>query len=125
MKGPNISVRIDVQKQQSLGSFKQDQIWYRGQKGIYNFKLFDAQSNTLQGITIYYLDREMNLIMRLDAEWGEWKEGHWLFHNLLITRFRTGEFPDPSKIRQQVVDLPEKPEDFKVVQKDAETHGLL
>jgi len=27
---------VEVQKQPSMGSFKQDQIWYRGQKGIYN-----------------------------------------------------------------------------------------
>ena len=35
----------------------------------------------------------MNLLMRLDAERGEWKEGRWLFHNILITRFPSGEFP--------------------------------
>ena len=118
-------LRIDVQKRQSLGSFKQDQIWYRGEKGIYNFRLFDAQRNRLQGITIHYVDREMNLIMRLDAQWGEWQEDHWLFHNLLITRFRTGEFPTLSIIGQQVVDLPEKPSDFKVVQKSADVMGYF
>ncbi len=114
---------IEVQKQKSLGSFKQDQIWYRGQKGIYNFRLFDVQSSTLRGITIYYLDHEMNLLMRLDAERGEWKEGHWLFHNILITRFPSGEFPTMTKVASQVVDIPETPDDFKVVQKDVETMG--
>ena len=116
---------IDVQKQKSMGSFKQDQIWYRGQKGIYNFRLFDAQTSTLQGITIHYLDRQMNLIMRIDAERGEWTEGRWLFHNVLITRFDDGEFPILSRVQQQVVDLPEKPSDFKVVQKDAEVMGYF
>ena len=38
---------IEVQKQKSMGSFKQDQIWYRGQMGIYNFRLFDARTGTL------------------------------------------------------------------------------
>jgi lipopolysaccharide export system permease protein len=114
---------IEVQKRQSLGSFKQDQIWYRGQKGIYNFKLFDVQSGVLRGITLYYLDHDMNLIMRLDAEWGEWKEGRWLFHNLLITRFPSGEFPAILNMATQVADIPEKPDDFKVVQKDVETMG--
>jgi lipopolysaccharide export system permease protein len=116
---------IEVQKRRSLGTFKQDQIWYRGQKGIYNIKLFDAQTNRLRGITIYYLDHEMKLNMRLDAEWGEWKEERWLFHNILITRFPADEFPTLEKITQQVIDLPEKPEDFKVVQKDVETMGYF
>ncbi len=114
---------IEVQKQKSMGSFKQDQIWYRGQRGIYNFRLFDAQSSTLRGITIYHLDREMNLQMRLDAERGEWKEGRWIFHNILITRFERGEFPTMTNIASQTADIPETPDDFKVVQKDVETMG--
>jgi lipopolysaccharide export system permease protein len=114
---------IEVQKQKSLGGFKQDQIWYRGQKGIYNFRLFDVQSSTIRGITIYYLDQEMNLLRRLDAERGEWKEGRWILHNVLITRFPGGEFPTMTKVASQVVDIPETPDDFKVVQKDVETMG--
>jgi lipopolysaccharide export system permease protein len=114
---------VEVQKQQSLGSFKQDQIWYRGKKGIYNFKMFDVHNVMLRGITIYYLDREMNLLMRLDAERGEWKDGRWRFHNILITRFSGSEFPAIEKIAEQTVDIPESPDDFKVVQKDVETMG--
>jgi lipopolysaccharide export system permease protein len=114
---------IEVQKRRSLGTFKQDQIWYRGQRGIYNIKLFDAQSNKLHGIAIYYLNQDMQLHRRLDAEWGEWKDGRWIFHNILHTRFPTGEFPVLERVTQQTIDLPEKPEDFKVVQKDVETMG--
>jgi len=116
---------VEVQKRQSLGSFKQDQIWYRGQKGIYNFKLFDVQSGILHGITLYYLDQEMNLIMRLDAERGEWVGGRWHFHNVLMTRFPDGEFPAIVKTATHVADIPEKPEDFKVVQKDVTTMGYF
>ncbi|MDA8125050.1 MAG: LPS export ABC transporter permease LptG [Deltaproteobacteria bacterium] len=116
---------VEVQKRHFMGSFKQDQIWYRGQKGIYNFNLFDPQANTLQGITIYYLDRDMNLQMRLDAEKGEWKEGHWLFHHLLITQFPNGQFPVLTKMAQQVTEIPETPEDFKVIQKDVEVMGYF
>ena len=123
-KAENIRL-VEVQRRPSMGSFKQDQIWYRGQKGIYNFRLFDARTGTLQGITIHYLDRQMNLYMRLDAEKGEWKEGHWLFHNVLVTRFPDGEFPVLTRIIQQVADLPEKPADFQVVQKDVEVMGYF
>ncbi len=114
---------IEVQKRQSMGTFKQNQIWYRGQKGIYNFKLFDVKTNKLHGITIYYMGQDMTLTTRLDAEWGEWQNGHWLLHNILIVRFQAGEFPTLENIAQQVVDLPENPDDFKVVQKDVETMG--
>jgi lipopolysaccharide export system permease protein len=114
---------IEVQKRQSLGSFKQDQIWYRGQKGIYNFKLFDVQSNRLRGITIYHMGPEMSLSMRIDAEWGEWLDGRWQLHNVLVTRFKTGEFPLLENHTQYPIDLPENPDDFKIVQKNVETMG--
>jgi len=123
-KAENIRM-VEVQKRPSVGSFKQDQIWYRGQKGIYNFRLFDARTNTLQGITIHYLDREMKLVMRLDAERGEWTEGRWLFHNVLVTRFDDSEFPVLSRTKQQAVDLPERPSDFQEVQKDVEVMGYF
>ncbi len=114
---------IEVQKQKSLGSFKQDQIWYRGQKGIYNFRFFDAERGILWGITLYNLDQQMHLHSRLDAERGEWKDNQWRFFNTLTTRFDDGAFPEMSRAAVLEVDIPETPEDFKVVQKDVETMG--
>jgi lipopolysaccharide export system permease protein len=116
---------VEVQKRPSLGSFKQDQLWYRGEKGIYNFNLFDPVGNRLQGIVIHYLDREMNLLMRLDAERGEWRDGRWHFENVLIARFPEGPFPSVEKLAHHVADIPEKPDDFKVVQKDVEMMGYF
>src|SRR5574340_1133098 len=52
---------VEIQKQEAAGAFKQNQIWYRGKEGIYNFKVFDPRTNTLQGITLYYLYKRLNL----------------------------------------------------------------
>jgi len=116
---------VEVQKRPIPGSFNQGQIWYRGEKGIYNFRMFDAGTNSLQGITLYYLDRQMNLLKRLDAKRGEWKDGKWFFYDLLITRFDGGDFPVISRIKRQEADIPETPSDFKLVQKDAAAMGYF
>ena len=116
---------VEVQKRPSLGSFSHGQIWYRGQKGIYNFRLFDAKSNSLSGISIYYLDNSMNLSMRLDAKSGKWEKGRWVFSHVLITRFNQDDFPVISRIKTQTADIPETPADFKLVQKDAEAMGYF
>jgi lipopolysaccharide export system permease protein len=116
---------VEVQKRPALGSFSQGQIWYRGQKGIYNFRLFDAVSNSLQGVSIYYLDHNMNLSMRLDAKRGKWKEGGWILSDALITRFNRDDFPLISRIKELRADIPETPTDFKSVQKDAEAMGYF
>ena len=118
-------LKVEVQKQQALGSFKQNQIWYRGRQGIYNFKIFHPDKNLLQGITINYLNQEFQLTMRLDAESAEWIDGHWLFHNILITHFRAGDFPVLEKLSTAVINLTEKPADFMIAQKDADKMGYL
>ena len=52
---------VEIQKQAEAGTFKQNQIWYRGKQGIYNFKAFDPLKNALQGITINYLNQDIPL----------------------------------------------------------------
>jgi lipopolysaccharide export system permease protein len=117
--------RVEIQKKEPRGTFKRNELWYRGEKGIYNFKVFDVETRTLHGITINHLDARFHLTSRIDAEWAEWKEGRWLFHNVMIARFADGEFPELTWAEHQAVDLPESPSDFQVVQKDADQMGYF
>jgi len=116
-------VYIEVQKREPLGTFKQNQLWFKGINGIYNFKMFDLKTNILQGITINYLDKNFKLTMRIDADKAEWKNDQWVFYNLLITRFTGEEFPSLEWVSSKVVDLPEKPSDFHMVQQETEKMG--
>lgn len=118
-------IYIKVQKRDHLGTFKQNQLWYRGINGIYNIKMFDPKMNILQGITINYLDKNFVLEKRIDAERAEWQNDHWVFYNILITQFTSGDFPTLEWASSKVIELPEKPADFNVVQKDTEKMGFL
>jgi len=116
---------VEVQKREQMGSFKQNEIWYRGERGIYNFSMFDPLTNTLKGIRIHFFDRGMNLSQRIDAKEAVWKDGRWLFTDLLVTTFNQGGVPSIKRIPSRIVALSEKPSDFMVVQKDTEEMGLL
>lgn len=116
---------VEVQKREVPGVFMQNQIWYRGKKGIYNFKIFDQKTDTLKGITIYYLNQRFALPMRLDAERGEWRNGKWIFYNVLIARFPDGKSPSLYRTEESIIDLPERPSDFKAVQEDVKKMGYL
>lgn len=118
-------IRVEVQKQQPLGSFSQNELWYRGKLGIYNFRLFDPATNTLHGVTITQHDARFHLIKRLDAQQAVWQKGQWHFHNLLITRFSPQGEPQLEWVTSQVVPLGETPDDFKVVQKSADKMGYF
>jgi lipopolysaccharide export system permease protein len=114
-------LKVEVQ----LGSFKQNQIWYRGKNGIYNFRIFYPEKQLLQGVTINYLNQQFQMTMRIDAQSAEWKDGRWAFSNVMITRFQDGDFPIVERLPQALIDLPERPADFMIAQRDADKMGYL
>lgn len=118
-------VKVEVQKQKALGFFKQDEIWYRGHNAIYNFKMFDVENNILRGITLNKLNPDFTLNTRIDAERAEWKNNSWVFFNLLVTTFNENDAPSLEWSKEKVIAIPEQPDDFKIIQKDAEKMGFF
>lgn len=118
-------VKVDVQKQKAMGFFKQNEIWYRSHNAIYNFKMFDVEKNILRGITINHLNPDFTLKMRIDAERAEWKNNQWAFFNLLVTTFDQNNTPSLEWSKEKVISIPEGPNDFKIIQKDAEKMGYF
>jgi lipopolysaccharide export system permease protein len=117
-------VYAEIQKNKEWGSFKQNQIWYKSENAIYNFKLFVAAENRLKGVTINYLDPQFQLSMRIDAKEAIWKDDRWELRDVLRTTFAGKEFPQFERLPSLAVDIAEKPEDFRVVQKSADQMGF-
>lgn len=118
--------KVEIQKRQAFGFFKKKEIWYRSDNAIYNFKLFDIDRNYLHGVTVNYLDFDnFSMQMRIDARGAQWENDHWVFHNLLITTFDENNYPVMERVDEKVINLPEKPDDFKIIQKDAEKMGYF
>jgi lipopolysaccharide export system permease protein len=118
-------VTVEIQKQKTLGFFKQDEIWYHGENAIYNFKMFDVNHDTLRGVTINYLNPDFTLKMRIDAQSAQWKDDKWVFYNLLVTTFDVNGVPILEWSKEKIINIPEKPSNFKVMQKDAEKMGYF
>lgn len=118
-------IRVEIQKQQPLGAFTQNEIWYRGKAGIYNFRIFEPLSNTIWGVTVNEFDDGFNLTRRLDAQRAVWQDGRWHFYGLMITRFNLGESPVIEHQEEGIIALPEKPEDFLTLQKSADKMGYF
>ena len=85
--------KVVIQKQQTMGYFKQNEIWYRGSDAIYNFKMFDVSNDSLRGITINYLNNDFTLRMRIDAKSAQWKDNTWVFYDLLTIVFDSNNSP--------------------------------
>jgi lipopolysaccharide export system permease protein len=115
---------VEVQKKKEWGAFKENQIWYKSQNAIYNFKLFSPAENRLKGVTISYLDTQFNLSSRIDAREALWKGDRWELRDVLRTTFAGKDFPVIERLPTLVIDLAEKPDDFLIVQKSADQMGF-
>lgn len=118
-------IKVDVQKQKTPGFFKQTKSGITVKNAIYNFKMFDVDKNILRGVTINYLNPDFTLMSRIDAQRAEWKNDKWFFYNILITRFDAANNPILERSKEKVIAIPEQPNDFKVMQKDAEKMGYF
>lgn len=115
---------VEIKKKERFGVFKQNQIWYRGRKGIYNFQVFDPRAESIQGITLYYVDDELNLKKRIDGSRGFWRNGRWIFYDVMVTTFSPKGDPEVIIQKELISDLPEGPSDFKEIQKPPEAMGI-
>lgn len=118
-------IKIEIQKRKTLGSFKQNELWYRSGNAIYNFKYFDVDKNIIKGVTINYLNPDFSLDERIDAKRAEWKNNRWIFYQVLEIHQANESDPRLEYFREKMIDLPEKPDDFKAVQNDAENMGYF
>ncbi|MBE3085713.1 MAG: LptF/LptG family permease, partial [Bacteroidetes bacterium] len=82
-------------------------------------------NDTLRGVTINYLNPDFTLKARIDAETAEWKNNKWVFYNVLSTHFDKDNVPVLERSKEGVIYIPEKPNDFKIIQKDAEKMGYF
>ena len=94
-------------------------------RGFTISRCFDIETNTLHSITINYLNGNFVLKERIDAESAVWQNNRWIAKNVLVTTFRQGAFPLLERSASKAIDLPETPEDFKTVQKDADKMGFF
>ena len=98
-------VKVDVQKQKTLGFFKQNEIWYHGENAIYNFKMFDVNKNIIRGVTINYINPDFTLMSRVDAQRAEWKNDKWVFYDLLTTHFDSSNNPVLEWSKEKVINI--------------------
>jgi len=115
---------VEVQKKKEWGAFKENQIWYKSQNAICNFKLFIASEKRIKGVTISYLNPQFNLSSRIDAREAIWKGDRWELRDVLRTTFEGRDFPVIERLPTLAADIAETPEDFQVVQKSADQMGF-
>jgi len=72
---------VQVERKRPRGGYLQERIWLRGENAIYQIDAINLKTNTLYGITVYFLTSDFQLKKRVDANKAIWseREKKWIF----------------------------------------------
>lgn len=114
---------VKIEKKPAQPTLKHDRLWFRGPKGeIINIGLVDFKSGlpVCYGVTFYRLDKDFNLVGRIDAARMVWEGGRWVLEKGVVYDFLQAGGIKSETFVNLPVNLPERPDDFKRVEKLSE-----
>ena len=122
---PAFSYRADTiykteirnRKQQSL--FGTRDIWLRGDGSFINIDYFDTINNTMEGVTIFLLNRDFSLRGFVEIPRGRWSGEKWEVEEAVEWTFLAD-----GKMDRRIINVPplitETPDDLKLLERDAD-----
>ncbi len=105
-----------------------ENIWIKGEGGIYHFKYFNPRDKTLSGITLTWLDSDFRITRRLDARSGTFNsgKGEWHLEKVLEQIFEgNGQESVIKTYDYKEIVLEFKPDDLKAVVKKSDEMSFI
>jgi len=117
---------VEIKKQETRGSFKQAQIWYRGKdNSIYNFNLYDPDTAMIQGVYLYFMTSDFRPRLQVSMEKAQWQGGKWMGYNVQVIMLSASGLPTIQKRDQMILPIQETPADFEEVQISPDKMGFF
>jgi lipopolysaccharide export system permease protein len=111
--------KTEVKNKQQQSLFGTADIWIRGEGSFINIDNFDTSTSTLQGITIFLLNRDWSLRGLMEIPSARWTGRGWEANEITEWHF----LPDGKVTNQKAAAAPpisETPEDLKLLARDAD-----
>ncbi len=116
--------KVQPQEYEKWTLFRWNNIWHRDDNLILQAKLFNPDTSTLSGITLWEVDRELRPVSRIDAATAIPAVNGWQFQNLTKRVFTQPGGVAVSSNSKEFVKLDLVVADLKVVAKSAEDMGF-
>ena len=113
-----------IQNSKAAVSMTQENIWYHGQKVIYQIRAYDRSKQALERVSIFFFNSQFKLKERMDAKRFRWAGNKWVAEDGLLLKFEGSESTQ-EWFTQKPMDLPETPEDFAGLETVPEDLGWL
>lgn len=111
--------KTEIRNRQQQSLLGTADIWIRGENSFINVDHFEPSTGTLQGVTIFLLNRDLSLRGLLEIPSTRWNGRSWEASDVTEWHFS----PDGKVLNQKTNVVPpisETPEDLKLLARDAE-----
>ncbi len=118
---------VKIEKKMARPALKHNRLWFKGPQGeIINIGLIDFKGKvpTCYGVSFYRENEAYKLTQRVDAERMDWVDGKWVLSKGTVYDFPATGPVKVSNFENQVINLPEKPDDFKQVERLSEEMNI-
>ena len=115
--------RIKIKKEEPYVFFKNDSMWFKKDNIISNIELFDVKKDIIKGLTVVELTETYSIKRRIDAKEGMWKDGVWVFTNVIERTFDRNGIKSVKTYPKMNNIIQEPPSVFKVADKNPEEMG--
>jgi lipopolysaccharide export system permease protein len=117
----------EVKKSPAIAS-RQKNIWIKGNRSIAHIKYYQLAKKTISGITLYYFDENFRLKRRIDAKSGEYRDGQWVFNDIMEQTQNPAMDDNDYDIKffaRRVEPFEYKPEELKRVAKKSQEMNFM
>ena len=116
--------RTEIKNRQQQSLLGTADIWMRGEGSFININNFDTSTSTLQGVTIFLLNRDLTLRGVMEIPSARWTGHSWEANEVIEWRF----LPDGSVLSEKTNLAPpisETPDDLKLLARDADEFSFF
>jgi lipopolysaccharide export system permease protein len=108
-------------KKKSAVKLKQNDLWIKGHRSIYNIAYYNPQTKMIFKIALNYLDNDFRLIKRIDAREAIFRQGQWVFFDGIEQRLdpQDGSYK-VSSFKERIEPVDFLPDDLTQVIKNPE-----
>jgi lipopolysaccharide export system permease protein len=117
--------QILIEKKSPNTFFRLQNIWYREESSILQARLFDPNTRTLKGITLWQMGNGMQPVKRIEAGQGTFDENRWILKDVVVRELANGNVVRTEKVNELAEPLGLRIEDLKILQKGADNMGIL
>ncbi len=104
---------VQVEKRDPQGACKLSHLWYRGKGSIYQIRAYDSRKNTIEGLSIFFMDKDFKLTKRIDARKATWADNRWHLSDGLIQDIEPDGSRKSIRFADHTIQLPERPQNFE------------